>query len=162
MIVIFFILRFSWASLWSLRLTDENDLGKLRCSNLGEKLQQRSFHQHHYSRFYLHWGVMFLLDMPVIRIGGTSLIEVTYHEEIACYSKTKISACHFEFEDGEIVHLIGDSKVNSEFETDILPYSERDFDRNKDILKLHGFQVRMLISVLTGAYSRPPRADFVD
>ena len=112
--------------------------------------EQRSFHQHHYSRFHLHRGVKFLLDMSVIRIGGTSLIEVTYHEEIACYSKTKISACHFEFEDGEIVHLIGDSKVNSEFETDILPYSERDFDRNKDILKLHGFQVRMLISVLTG------------
>ena len=142
MIVIFFILRFSRASLWSLRLTDENDLGKLR--------------------FHLHWGVKFLLDMSVIRIGGTSLIEVTYHEEIACYSKTKISACHFEFEDGVSVHLISDSKVNSEFETDILSYSERDFDGNKDILKLHGFQVRMLISVLMGAYSRPPRADFVD
>ena len=43
MIVVFFILRFSWASLWSLRLTDENDLGKF-C-------------------FSLHRGVRLLLDM---------------------------------------------------------------------------------------------------
>ena len=123
MIVVFFILRFSWASLWSLRLTDENDLGKL-C-------------------FRLHRGVKLLLDMSVITIGGVSLIEVTYHEEIACYSKTKVTSCHFEFESGETVHLISDSKVNPEFETDILSYSEREFDRNKDILQLHGFQVRM-------------------
>ena len=95
-----------------------------------------------YSRS-LHRGVKLLLDVSVIRIGGTSLIEVTYHGEIACYSKTKITGCHFEFGDGETVHLISDSKVNSEFETDISAYSGRDFDRNKDILQLHGFQVRM-------------------
>lgn len=79
----------------------------------------------------------------MIKIGETSLIEVTYHEEIACYSKAKITGCHFEFEDGERVYLINDSHVNSEFETDVFAYSEREFDRNHDILELHGFQVWM-------------------
>ena len=86
-----------------------------------------------------------LLDISVIRIGRRNLIEVTYHEEIACYSKAKISSCHFEFDDGERVYLINDSQVNAEFETDLFAYSEREFDRNHDVLELQGFQVWMFI-----------------